>query len=99
MSGRDTLRLICISPASTTASGVRYNAVAQPAGRVTDEDRLSGIEGYWRKRMLTDRETPPPVKASDDEVIAHTQKNKGGVGYVSARAALPSTVKVVQVVE
>ncbi|PYQ21081.1 MAG: hypothetical protein DMF81_16570 [Acidobacteria bacterium] len=60
---------------------------------------ISGVQSYWQNRIRTDREIPPPVKSSDDEVIAHAEKNKGAVGYVSAAASLPASVKVLAIVE
>ena len=57
------------------------------------------MQSYWQNRIRTDREIPPPVKSSDDEVIAHAEKNKGAVGYVSAAASLPASVKVLAIVE
>jgi ABC-type phosphate transport system substrate-binding protein len=58
-----------------------------------------GVQNYWRKRMLEAREFPPPVKASDAEVIASVAKDAGGIGYVAAAAELPATVKVVKLVD
>ena len=39
------------------------------------------------------------MKSSDDEVIADAEKNRGAVGYVSAAASLPASVKVLAIVE
>lgn len=58
-----------------------------------------GVQNYWRKRMLEAREFPPPVKASDADVIAAVAKDAGGIGYVAAAAELPATVKAVKVVD
>ena len=33
--------------------------------------------------------TPPPVKASDADVIAYVASTRGAIGYVSAGAAVP----------
>lgn len=60
---------------------------------------VAGIENYWRKRMLERREAPPKVKTSDDEVIAYVAKSPGGIGYVSAAANLPPSVKEIRVSE
>lgn len=57
---------------------------------------LLAVSSHWHKRML-EREMPPPVKASDDDVIAHVAKNAGGVGYVSTAAVLPPTVNELRV--
>lgn len=53
---------------------------------------------HWQQRIgsAVDRQMPPPVKASDEDVIAHVAKEKGGIGYVSWAAALPPTVKALR---
>jgi ABC-type phosphate transport system substrate-binding protein len=58
-----------------------------------------GVQNHWRKRMLEAREFPPAVKASDAEVIASVGKDPGGIGYVSAAAELPATVKAVKIAD
>lgn len=58
---------------------------------------LQAVQAYWQKKILAEREMPPPVKSSDDEVVAHVAKNKGGIGYVAAAATLPASVKVLRV--
>lgn len=58
-----------------------------------------GVQNYWRKRMVDTREFPPAVKASDAEVIASVGKDPGGIGYVSAAAELPASVRAVKIVD
>ena len=60
---------------------------------------LLAVQNYWRKRLIDQREAPPMVKASDDEVVAHVAKSAGGIGYVSATATLPAGVKVVKILD
>jgi ABC-type phosphate transport system substrate-binding protein len=57
------------------------------------------VQSYWQKRIVTEHEAPPPVKGSDAEVIAHVEKSKGGIGYVSEGTALPPTVKAIKLTE
>jgi len=56
------------------------------------------VVNHWRQRMgsAVDRQMPPPVKVSDEEVIAYVAKEKGGIGYVSSAALLPATVKALR---
>ncbi len=55
---------------------------------------------YWQKQMFASPPLrPPAVKPNDGEVIAFVAKTTGAVGYVSAGAALPAGVKVLQVVD
>lgn len=57
---------------------------------------MLGVSNHWHKRMLEARGpegVPPPVKGSDEEVIAHVARSRGGIGYVSVSTSLPPTVK------
>ncbi len=57
-----------------------------------------GVTSLWHQKMLHGI-MPPPVKSSDDDVIAYVAKTKGAIGYVSATAALPTTVKLVDIID
>lgn len=59
-------------------------------------EKLSAVENYWRTRLFSGQEVPPPVKASDAEVLAFLVAHEGGIGYVTATAHLDG-VKVVTV--
>jgi ABC-type phosphate transport system substrate-binding protein len=54
----------------------------------------AAISTYWSRLVFSGRETSPPEKASDDEVIAFVKANPGAVGYVAAGASTAG-VKVV----
>lgn len=58
--------------------------------------RISAVESYWQQQIYSGRGVPPPVKASDAEVVAFVVANPGAIGYVSA-AADTTGVKVVDV--
>ena len=58
--------------------------------------RISAIESYWRQQIYSGRGVPPPVKATDADVVAFVAANPGGIGYVSA-AADTAGVKVVEI--
>lgn len=54
------------------------------------------VRAFWKKVAATGRDSPPPVRRSDDEVLAFVRSTRGGIGYVSAAA--PTTgVKVIRV--
>lgn len=55
------------------------------------------MHAYWQSQVFVGRTTPPPVKASDAEVVAYVAGSPGGVGYVAAGTTLPETVKVLKV--
>jgi ABC-type phosphate transport system substrate-binding protein len=58
--------------------------------------RISAVESYWQQQIYSGRGVPPPVKASDAEVVAFVAANPGGIGYVGA-AADTAGVKVLEV--
>jgi ABC-type phosphate transport system substrate-binding protein len=59
-------------------------------------DKLSAVENYWRTRLFSGQEVPPPVKANDAEVLAYLVEHEGGIGYVTAGARVDD-VKVVAI--
>jgi ABC-type phosphate transport system substrate-binding protein len=54
------------------------------------------VRAFWRKVAATGRDSPPPVRRSDDEVLAFVRTTRGAIGYVSASAATGG-VKVIRV--
>ena len=48
--------------------------------------QISAVETYWRQEVYSGRNTPPPVKPSDSDVVAYVVSNVGAVGYVSSQA-------------
>ena len=54
------------------------------------------VRAFWKKVAATGRDSPPPVRRSDEEVLAFVRTTRGAIGYVSAAA--PTTgVKVIRV--
>jgi ABC-type phosphate transport system substrate-binding protein len=41
---------------------------------------------------------PPPVKTSDEEIVAFVASTPGAIGYVSSGTPLPDTVREIAVV-
>ena len=56
------------------------------------------VQVYWQ-RKITAGLVPPPVKTSDEEVVAFVASTPGAIGYVSAATSLPDTVREVTVVD
>ncbi len=56
------------------------------------------VQVYWQ-RKITAGQVPPPVKTSDEEVVAFVASTPGAIGYVSSSATLPGTVREVTVVD
>lgn len=60
---------------------------------------LAGVMKFWMAQISNGRGVPPPVKASDADIIAFVASKRGAVGYVTAGAPLPATVWELQVVD
>jgi ABC-type phosphate transport system substrate-binding protein len=56
------------------------------------------VQVYWQRKIAAGQ-VPPPVKTSDEEVLAFVASTLGAIGYVSSSTALPPTVREVTVVE
>jgi len=89
-------------PGGTTAEPVDQKD-ASPARKeflstVIGKDAAS-MNAYWQSQLFVGRTTPPPVKASDADVIAFVAGAKGAIGYVAPGTTLPETVKVLKVGE
>jgi len=52
------------------------------------------VQIYWQRRM-SQGVTPPPVRATDEEVVAFVASTPGSIGYVSPAALLPDSVRTV----
>lgn len=57
---------------------------------------VGAVETFWQQQIFSGKEVPPPVKASDDDVIAFVKANAGAIGYVSASTSTAG-VKVIDV--
>ncbi len=73
-------------------SGVRTAFSSSTLGR-----DVAAIKSFWQREFFSGRGTPPPELGSDEEVIVFVASNPGAIGYVSLRARLPSTVKVIEI--
>jgi ABC-type phosphate transport system substrate-binding protein len=56
------------------------------------------VEAYWRQRVASGRDTPPPQKATDAEVLAYVRATPGAIGYVSEGADTSGT-RVLQLLD
>jgi ABC-type phosphate transport system substrate-binding protein len=57
---------------------------------------LASVQIYWQRR-IANGVTPPPVKTSDEEVLAFVASTPGAIGYVSSSLPLPDSVKEVSI--
>ena len=83
-----------------TAAAPVYQAKAAAPRIAFDKSVLgktvAAVETFWQQQIFSGKDVPPPAKASDDEVIAFVKATPGGIGYVSADAAVAG-VKVIAV--
>ncbi len=56
------------------------------------------VQVYWQ-RKITAGLVPPPVKTSDEDIVAFVASTPGAIGYVSTSTSLPNTVREVAVVD
>lgn len=57
---------------------------------------LMDVQIYWQRKMSAGI-TPPPVKASDADVIAFVASTPGAIGYVAASTPIPDSVKLIEI--
>ena len=55
------------------------------------------VQVYWQRRIATGQ-VPPPVKTSDEEIVAFVASTPGAIGYVSPKTPLPDSVRELAVV-
>lgn len=55
------------------------------------------MKSYWQQSLFSGRGVPPVEQGNDGQVAAFVAGNEAAIGYVSAGAALPSGVKVIEV--
>jgi ABC-type phosphate transport system substrate-binding protein len=59
---------------------------------------VAEVQIYWQRRM-SQGVMPPPVKTSDEEVLAFVASTPGSIGYVSAVTPLPEGVKTIELAD
>jgi ABC-type phosphate transport system substrate-binding protein len=62
---------------------------------------VMAVVQYWGRQLASPAASVrlPPVKGSDEEVLAYVAKTSGAVGYVSTGTTLPPGVKAVTIVD
>jgi ABC-type phosphate transport system substrate-binding protein len=56
------------------------------------------LQVFWSHKMATGV-TPPPVKQTDEDVIAFVATTPGAIGYVSSATPLPEGVRPIAIVQ
>jgi ABC-type phosphate transport system substrate-binding protein len=76
------------------------SAVRQALSKAVLDMPVVTVLQYWQKQTFGATPVRPPVvKASDWEVVGFVAQTAGAFGYVSGTPLLPSTVKVVAIVD
>jgi ABC-type phosphate transport system substrate-binding protein len=57
---------------------------------------LMDVQIYWQRKMSAGI-TPPPVKVSDEAVLAFVASTPGAIGYIAASTPIPDTVKAIEI--
>ena len=55
------------------------------------------VQVYWQRKIGSGL-VPPPVKTSDEEIVAFVASTPGAIGYVSPGMSLPDSVRELAVV-
>lgn len=56
------------------------------------------LQIFWNRRM-SNGVMPPPVKQTDEEIVAYVASTPGAIGYVAPTTALPDSVKEIAIIE
>lgn len=59
---------------------------------------VAEVQLYWQRKMSTGV-MPPPVKTSDEDVVAFVAATPGAIGYVTIAAPLPESVKTIELAD
>jgi ABC-type phosphate transport system substrate-binding protein len=73
------------------------SSIRSSFARTFHDRSVSALDNYWQQQIFSGRDAPPPVADSDAAVIEYVARNPNAIGYVSAAADLPATVRVLQV--
>ena len=104
---RDALATIYLKAYARWSDGKPVAAVdqsARSAVRATFTEQALGqdvraVQILWIRSIQGGQGTPPPVKSSDEDVVAFVKSNPNAIGYVSSNATLDAAVKTVKVIE
>jgi len=59
---------------------------------------IDGVRRLWQGK-ISEGVQPPPVRASDREVVEFVSSTRGAIGYVSSTVAMPAGVKAMTIIE
>jgi len=77
---------------------VTSSPIREKFSKEIHEKSVTAINSYWRQKIFSGRDVPPPEKSSDADVLAYIAENADAVGYVSANAPVDK-VKVLKIIK
>ena len=75
----------------------RASAARDAFSRAVHGKSASAVESFWQEQIFAGKETPPPTRSSDADVLAFVRSKPGAIGYVSGSAVLGTDVKAVRI--
>ncbi len=72
-------------------------ACREAFSREVHQKSVAAVKAYWQQQIFSGRDTPPPEKGSDGEVLDIVRVNPNAVGYVSADRELGPGVRALDV--
>ena len=87
-----------VTPVDQSAGSPVRNAFTRAVLAVEGMGQISAVQNFWLQQVYSGRSTPPPVKATDADVIAFVASTPGAIGYVGA-APSAGGVKVLTVTD
>ena len=75
----------------------RSSAAREAFSRAVHGKSAGAVESFWQEQIFAGKETPPPTRGSDADVLAFVRAKPGAIGYVSSAAVLGTDVKVVRI--
>lgn len=75
---------------------VSSSPIREKFSKEIHEKSVTAINSYWRQKIFSGRDVPPPEKSSDADVLAYVAENADAIGYVSANAPIDK-VKVMKI--
>lgn len=77
---------------------VSSSPIREKFSKEIHEKSVTAINSYWRQKIFSGRDVPPPEKSSDADVLAYVEENADAIGYVSANAPADK-VKVLKIIK
>lgn len=75
----------------------RATAAREAFSRAIHGKGAAAVESYWQGQIFAGKETPPPTRGSDAEVLAFVRGKPTAIGYVSAGTPLGADVRILRI--